>query len=1760
MIPTKVHYQAFTVRTFRLKTPKSGRKLQFPYSSPGVSCNMRTSTGISYYYELDPTDPLRWRLAYIEDLNANRIDYLYSSNPPYRLERIQHSCGRFVFFEHRSQDLLVYTQDPRWGASPDLRYKFIDGYLLQVVRQVGRNDSNTVAVTDYEYGTTNVSASGYSAANARRLVTEYDVRGIRVLSNQYTGDGDLLSQTDANGKVTNYSLDDQNKLQISKTVGTNTTSVTVNHDLSGAISDVTDGSSSLTNSYDDRGLLRTQTDASGESKIFDYDAQDRMTGETDQLGNSTRTEFNELGLPTLSVDANRNTNIYSYDKRGNTLAHLSPRGMRTSYEYYSPGKIASNSPTLLMRESIVDGSIPYQVMRDYRYTPAGDLEQTTEYCADKSTQGTVDSPITSWFAYYPNGDRLAEIKVRLLPSGQQEFICTEFRSDALGRVTNTVTKVSQTPCGTSTVSDWVNNGGIWTVLQSTSATYDLAGRIITSTDAYGHTTASEYDVSGNLIETRYPDGTVSRTAYDGFGRQEWSQDRAYPSNQLTTASASRSVYDSAGRMVRSERWDKVTLKKEANMSAVLRSGAARPNAVVFLEGQGQQAQRRHFTRTVYDSLGRVQYSVSPKGAVTEFKYDAAGRRTNSITYLAYTASTTDPEAAISPGANAQPVVTSFTYDPNGNQATVTDGLGHTTSYFYDEENRLVKTVFPAAAGESPGIRQTFYDGLGRRIREEDESGTATEYVYDFRGLLQAVKLAVDSASPTVTQFRYDTLGNLITQEDAEKRVTHFEYDALGRRVKRILPGGFVQGFGYDSVAWQNQTLARSFVTNFNGQVIVITNDCMGRIMTKALPARPEAGLAAAWVSYAYNARGQLVQVQHTGGVTRTVQQAYDSRGDLRVKSTPEGTLSYSYNNFGELVCISARTNYTGWSGTTSEFENLSVLNTNAASAVWNYQYDGQGRLSQVNSDSQTADASYTYNAVGSLAATTYRNGITTGYEYAPRNWLRRVRSTLGTTLVANFDYDEAGTNATAGVGGSSDWDNRRLSPIGQRRRVVEHLAESTRTVDYDYDALKRLVTETVRPSVTGTPVGAASYQGTTPGTGYDRVGNRRSRDVTGTIAGLATYAGHQFDERDRLNPGTEFGYDANGNTTNDNNGGTYLYAAEDRLIRFSKAGTTVEFAYDDSGNRVKKTVTRNGTTTVTRYLVEDRNPTGYAQVMEEIPDQSTVGLVGYWRLDEGTGGTALDQSGSGYNGTFVNGPVRSSGRAGGAVTFDGVNDYIQVGAQPGLVMTTAMTISAWIRSTGSGGIIVNKEGEYELGIVSGTLRWAVAHGSPSGWDWTNTGWIVPANQWVHVAMVYGNSEIRTYANGALVHTDPAWSTMTDCITAQNDFRIGGRQAAPQYFAGSIDEVRVYNRALSADEIQGLAGDNVQYVYGLDLISQKRNGTTRYYGYDGLGSVRYLVDDAGLVVDTYTYDAFGILTERKARTSGGTWALFDISQPETPPTGTTPTVNNYRYTGEQWDPDLGMYYLRARYYNPQIGRFWTMDSYEGSIEDPLSLHRYLYCHANPVNGIDPSGYGVEYDAGKGKAVHERFYEYAFAVLGITYWKDEQIAVAAPSLSQEPGSHTRPDILSTSKRIWYELKPITHKNAPNLAAIDADQLATYNRLLSKIGVNPGVPQSLVPSKSSLGTIVDPTTGKLMEVNMYPSGTPGLIYYAYEERDDDWEWWPILTPIPVSLGNSAVKATVAVGGKVRIGARVTAGANRTRLQQHVGVASLLAMMGAP
>ena len=126
-------------------------------------------------------------------------------------------------------------------------------------------------------------------------------------------------------------------------------------------------------------------------------------------------------------------------------------------------------------------------------------------------------------------------------------------------------------------------------------------------------------------------------------------------------------------------------------------------------------------------------------------------------------------------------------------------------------------------------------------------------------------------------------------------------------------------------------------------------------------------------------------------------------------------------------------------------------------------------------------------------------------------------------------------------------------------------------------------------------------------------------------------------------------------------------------------------------------------------------------------------------------------------------------------------------------------------------------------------------------------------------------------------------------------------------------------------------DNIYYTRGFELISRREGDAASYYLYDGGLSVRALTDTTGAITDTLVFDAFGNETEK---------------------TGTT--ANTYGFQGEEKDA-TGLYYLRARYMDPVSGTFTSMDTYAGSLSDPVSLHKYLFANSNPVMYSDPSGH-------------------------------------------------------------------------------------------------------------------------------------------------------------------------------------------------------------
>jgi hypothetical protein len=229
----------------------------------------------------------------------------------------------------------------------------------------------------------------------------------------------------------------------------------------------------------------------------------------------------------------------------------------------------------------------------------------------------------------------------------------------------------------------------------------------------------------------------------------------------------------------------------------------------------------------------------------------------------------------------------------------------------------------------------------------------------------------------------------------------------------------------------------------------------------------------------------------------------------------------------------------------------------------------------------------------------------------------------------------------------------------------------------------------------------------------------------------------------------------------------------------------------------------NGTHTI-RALARDAagNSTSSAAVSVTVNNTApTNGLVAAWSFNEASGSTVVDGSGNGNDGT-LGGPVRTTaGKYGRALTFDGVNDSVTIPDAPRLDLGKAMTLEAWVRPSASSGwrtvLLKEAPGElaYSLYSASGTNR-------PSAWlDGTSSigSTALALNTWSHLSATYDGARLKVYVNGVL-RADRA-TTVNVPVTA-DPLKIGGNAVWGEYFAGQIDEVRIYSRALTATEITG----------------------------------------------------------------------------------------------------------------------------------------------------------------------------------------------------------------------------------------------------------------------------------------------------------------------------------------------------------------------
>ncbi len=229
------------------------------------------------------------------------------------------------------------------------------------------------------------------------------------------------------------------------------------------------------------------------------------------------------------------------------------------------------------------------------------------------------------------------------------------------------------------------------------------------------------------------------------------------------------------------------------------------------------------------------------------------------------------------------------------------------------------------------------------------------------------------------------------------------------------------------------------------------------------------------------------------------------------------------------------------------------------------------------------------------------------------------------------------------------------------------------------------------------------------------------------------------------------------------------------------------------------------------YFVRCQDAAGNANTNDftisfSVAQPTTVGLVAAYSFNEGSGTSAADASGNGHSGAISGATWSTQGKFGNALAFDGVNDWVTVNATSLLNLTTAMTLEAWVFPTTTSGVrdILIKEGTnadiYNLYarnwrgrpeanvLVGGANR--VAEGTAAQ--------APAANVWTHVAGTYDGTTLRLFINGVQA---ASVNRSGPIATSTGPLRIGGNSLWGEFFQGRIDEVRIYNRALTQAEIQ-----------------------------------------------------------------------------------------------------------------------------------------------------------------------------------------------------------------------------------------------------------------------------------------------------------------------------------------------------------------------
>jgi RHS repeat-associated protein len=1028
---------------------------------------------------------------------------------------------------------------------------------------------------------------------------------------------------------------------------------------------------------------------------------------------------------------------------------------------------------------------------------------------------------------------------------------------------------------------------------------DAQGRIEQITDPTGKVYRYTYDSLGDLTSVQLADIGVPMThEYDAGHYFRKGTDARGNVQAVTTYYADgrlKSVTDAMG--------------KTTGYAYDLANNAT---TITHPDNTGSTVQR-------HDSNGLLLSETDPLGRTKSYTYDAArNKRTETDALNKTTTWEYDTNGNIRTVIDPSGKKVTYVSDSHGQPISTTNELGHVRTLQYDAQANLTSVTDPRGVevamtwndkgtptsitdGSGQTTRFT-YDAFGNVVSKTDPQGRTTSYTYD--GIGRPVTM---TDARGLTRFAYDSLGRLTSLVDTLDNETRYEYDANGNRIKEIDARQHVTLNQYDAANRLTKT------TRPDGSTVEYTYNFRGQKLTETTKG-PSAGLAPAQADdffemtsiFDYDNAGQLVKVTFPDG--NFVSFTYDAAGRLKAGANENGkTWSYEYDE--SCGCNDRLTKI-----------------TNPAGGVITYEYDAAGRLIAF-TDPNNRTTRYEYDVRDFHVKTTFPDNSTIVNTH---DGMGRVLTTTDQEgRVTRFTYDSMGnvltvTDAKNGV---------TQYTYDSQNNLLSSTNANGATTRYEYDALNRLIRKTL-------PLGMTELFT------YDQVGNQTTRtDSRGKQTSF------EYDEMGRVlarrpdptlnEANIFFTYSPTGRRRSmiDGSGTTnYTYDVRDRLQSKQSPQGTLTYTYDPTGNLLTmrssnadgvsvdytydelnrtKTVVDNrlgGATTTYTYdnvgnLKSDQRPNGVRtdynyNLTNRLSDMATAKSgttqASYVYTSDRTGRrlsvTELGGRTVSYSYDQLYRLTREAATAGPTPASNGAVDYTYDAV--GNRLSRISSIPALLSKTSS--YDANDRVTSDAYDVNGNAR--TTNGRSYTYD--------------------SEDRVKTANNGAVR------------ITYDGDSNMVAKTVNGVTTKYLVDEVNPTEYCQIVEELVG--GQVVkQYTFGNMIVSQRQllngNWSASFYSFDGHSSVRQLTDESGVVTDTYTYDAFGNIIER---------------------TGTTP--NAILYSQEYFDSDLGLYNLRARHYDPNQGRFTSIDPFGGFVDEPLSIHKYLYVHADPVNLIDPEG--------------------------------------------------------------------------------------------------------------------------------------------------------------------------------------------------------------